>query len=192
MKTNNSTSNGCTVNFLCKAMRKTKNGSLLFTTITFLFICTLFSCERNSTIVSKSLIIVVGESTHTSGVEEGVDEKPAIIFSGNDIQWFDQNTREIKFENKIDFSIFQTYQKIHFKLDGNFLFTAQTYASQHHSFIIKDLVLFIDQFTGKCYLHDCYPMSVAENDPETKVNKEKRSDAWNSFLMQLRTEYKIK
>ena len=51
MKTNNSTSSGYTVNFLCKAMQKAKNGSLFFAIITFLFICTLLSCESNSTII---------------------------------------------------------------------------------------------------------------------------------------------
>lgn len=193
MKTNNSTSSGYTVNILCEAMRKTENGNLLFTIITFLFICTLHSCESNSTIVSESSITAVGEVAHISAKDkEAISNSSDIVFTGNDIQWFDQNTREIKFKKNIDCSVFQTYQKIHFNLDGKFLFTAQTYASQHHSFIIKDLVLFIDQFTQKCYLHDCYPLSVAENDPETKTNKEKRFDTWNSFLMQLRTEYKIK
>lgn len=193
MKTNNTTSSGYTVNFLCKAMQKAKNGSLLFAIITFLFICTFLSCESNSTIVSESSITVVGEVAHFSVKDkETISNSSDIVFTGNDIQWFNQNTREIKFKKNIDCSVFQTYQKIHFNLDGKFLFTAQTYASQHHSFIIKDLVLFIDVLTRKCYLHDCYPLDIAENDPDTENNKEKRADAWNSFLTQLRTESKVK
>lgn len=159
-------------------------------------ICLAFvfsSCEGRSSEESDSLITAMGEVAHSPVKDkEVISNSSDIVFTGNDIQWFDQNTREIKFKKNIDCSVFQTYQKIHFNLDGKFLFTAQTYASQHHSFVIKDLVLFIDQFTQKCYLHDCYPLSIAENDPETKTNKEKRFDAWNSFLMQLRTEYKIK
>lgn len=192
MKTNYSTSNGYRMDSLCKAMQKKKNGSLLFIIIAFLFICTLSSCESNSTIVSESSITAVGEVTRASGVKDVVGESTAIIFSGNDIQWFNPNTREIKFKKNVDCRSFQTYQKIHFKLNENYLFTAQTYASQYHSFTVNDLVLFIDSFTQKCYLHDCYPLDVAKNDPVTKKNKEKRTNGWNAFCTQLKVEGKIK
>ncbi len=161
-----------------------------------MIICLAFvfsSCEGRSSEEDNSLITAMGEvSNFPVKDKEAISNSSDIVFTGNDIQWFDQNTREIKFKKNIDCSVFQTYQKIHFNLDGKFLFTAQTHASQYHSFIINDLVLFIDIFTKKCYLHDCYPLNVAENNPETIANKEKRLDAWNSFLMQLRTEYKIK
>ncbi|MBD9143526.1 MAG: hypothetical protein EGP48_01220 [Erysipelatoclostridium ramosum] len=181
------------MNFLCKAMQKAKNGSLFFAIITFLFICTLLSCESNSTIISESSITVVGEVAHFSVKDkETISNSSDIVFTGNDIQWFNPNTREIKFKNNVDLNSFQTYQKIHFRLNNSYLFTAQTYASQHHSFIVNDLVLFIDVVTRKCYLHDCYPLEIAENDPDTKENKEKRADAWSSFLTQLKAESKVK
>lgn len=164
-----------------------------FAIITFLFIYVLSSCDSSESNESDSLITAVGEFAQSSvEVKESIANGDAVVFTGNDIQWFNPNTREIKFKNNVDLNSFQTYQKIHFRLNNSYLFTAQTYASQHHSFIVNDLVLFIDVVTRKCYLHDCYPLEIAENDPDTKENKEKRADAWSSFLTQLKAESKVK
>lgn len=182
-----------TFNLMRKTWRSSMVGDLLFTVTAFLFTFVLSSCENGASDEPISCITAVSDISGSSGEEEqSVVKKPTVVFTGNDIQWFNPNTREIKFKKDVNYGTFKTYQKIHFKLNDDFLFTAQTYASQHHSFIIKDLVLFIDQFTQKCYLHDCYPLEIAENDPDTKINKEKRSVAWDSFVAQLRTEYKIK
>lgn len=183
----------CTFYLLRKTGRSIFVGNLFLVAIIFFFAFSLPSCEGRVADESDSLITAVGELTRSSVKEkESFDNNSAIVFTGNDIQWFNPTTREIKFKKNIDYSSFQTYQKIHFKLNNNYLFTAQTYVSQYHSFTVKDLVLYIDISTRKCYLHDCYPLDIAKNDPDTQNNKEKRASGWNSFVSQLQKESKIK
>lgn len=165
---------------------------MFFTTIIACLIFMLPSCESKTTLDSDSLITVVGDLAKSSRESKTDSEDFPIVFTGNDIQWFNPQTREVKFKKNVDHNNFHTYQNIHFNLDGNFLFTARTYASQYHSFVINDLVLFIDVFTQKCYLYDCYPVEIMENDSDTQKNKEKRAAAWTLFLKQLKAEQKIK
>ena len=182
----------CISSLTCKIMAKNKLNNQFF--IIMLSIFPMFlSCENQTSGEAGSLIIAIGETkSHIPLENQSISNNSAIVFTGNDIQWFSPTTREIKFKKNVNIGSFQTYQKIHFKLNNEHLFTVQTYTSQYHSFIIKDLVLFIDLFTKKCYLHDCYPLNIAENDAETQANKEKRHDAWNSFLIQLKTENRIR
>lgn len=180
------------LNLVCGRITNNRLNNMLFVIVLF-FLPILVSCENQTSVETISLIAAVEDSKdYTSDKKQSITNNPVTIFTGNDIQWFDPNTREIKFKNSVNINSFQTYQKIHFELDNEYLFTVQTYTSQYHSFIIKDLVLFIDLFTKKCYLHDCYPLNIAEYDAETQANKEKRHDAWNSFLIQLKTENRIK
>ena len=180
------------LSLMCKVITKNRLNNLFFVIILF-FLPVLVSCETQTSVETISLITAVGNPKgYTLNENQSITNNPVTIFIGNDIQWFDPDTREIKLKKDVNINDFQTYQKIHFKLDNEYLFTAQTYTSQHHSFIIKDLVFFIDLFTKKCYLHDCYPLNIAKNDAETQANKEKRHDAWSSFLMQLKTENKIR
>lgn len=192
MKTNILRVSNYAPNQMCKTVQKHKKDSVLYTIIASLFIFMLSSCE-NHTSIKDSLITATGEVTtrSTSQKEELSEDNSPVIFTGNDIHWFNPQTREIRFKKNIDPTTLKTYQKIHFRLNDNILFTAQTYASQYHSFGISDLVLFIDIATRKCYLHDCYPVSILENDPNTKKNKEKRAGAWNAFIKQLKAEDRI-
>lgn len=191
MKATNLSSHDFNTSLLCMILYQRQLVRLVLITIMFIFIFS--SCESSTTIISQSSIIAVGESICIKmGDKDYVDNDSVVVFCGNDILWFNPSTREIKFVNNMEFGAFHTYQKIHFKLNNNYLFTAQTYASQQHSFIIKDLVLYIDVINRKYYLHDGYPLNIVKDDPDTIMNKQKRSNAWNSFLEQLKIENRIK
>lgn len=167
-------------------------GNLIFINILVCLMLIFTSCEGRMTLDSDSPISVVGELTNPAEEHRATTDNSSVVFTGSDIQWFNPESREIVFKKEFDITTFHTYQKNYFNLNGRFLFTAETYASQYHSFAIKDLVLFIDIFTRKCYLNDCYPLALLENDSDTKKNRDKRANAWNSFLKQLKAENKIK
>lgn len=153
----------------------------------------LLACEDNS-LEQTSLITVQAEVTTrvTSVQDEGVTNSVSpVVFTGNDISWFDTKTGEIKFAKSFNPYDLAVFQKLNFYLDGKLLFTVNTYVQPIHSFASNDLVLYLEA-DDKCYLHDCYPLSIIDTDPTVKVNKEKRSESWNKFVNQLKNERKIK
>lgn len=163
--------------------------------ISFILLCTIFtlsSCEDNSP-EQSSLITVMGEpkvrsAFADSGNRQGV---APVVFTGNDIVWFNSKTQEIKFRGSFNHEDLKLHQNLQFYLAGEHLFTVVTYVQPIHSFASNDLVLYVD-VDGKYYLHDCYPLSLMETLPEVKENKQKREAAWDKFINQLRTEKKLK
>jgi hypothetical protein len=160
------------------------------------FLCVaiiLLSCEKNS-LEHASLISVMGEASprSISAQEESVvGNLSPVVFTGDDISWFNPNTREIKFTKSFNPDELAIFQKLHFFLGEKQLFTVSTYVKPLHSFASNDLVLYIEA-DGKCYLHDCYPLSIMETDPTVEENKEKRAIAWDQFVDQLKKERKTK
>lgn len=160
--------------------------------ILFCVILAFSSCENNSP-EQSSLITVTGEAKTTSSSVNGENSNDVapVVFTGNDIAWFNSKTGEIKFRGSFNPGDLELHQNLHFYLAGNHLFTVVTYVMPIHSFASNDLVLYIDA-DGKCYLHDCYPLSLMETLPEVKENKQKREVAWNKFINQLKNEKKLK
>jgi hypothetical protein len=159
----------------------------------FCAILFLYSCEDNS-LKQTSLITVKGEATtRASSTDKGdiASDISPVVFTGNDISWFDLNTGEIKFNKSFEPDDLKVFQKVHFYLREKQLFTVSTYVRPFHSFASNDLVLYVET-NGKCYLHDCYPLSIMETIPTVKENKEKRAVAWKQFIDQLEKERKIK
>lgn len=157
--------------------------------------CVIFafsSCEDNSP-EQSSLITVRGEAKTKSSSENGgnFNEVASVVFTGNDIAWFNSKTGEIKFRESFNPDDLELYQNFHFYLVDEHLFTIVTYVKPIHSFTSNDLVLYIDA-DRKCYLHDCYPLSLMETLPDVKENKLKREAAWNKFINQLKNEKKLK
>lgn len=169
--------------------------------IDILIFCVVFafcSCESNSyeppSSETTSLITVYGEIAREAlPGEEGLAHPDSlVVFTGNDIVWFNPATREIKFRNNFNPSNLGDFQKFHFYLSEKHLFTASKFVIPVHSFAVNDLVIYVEG-ANRCYLHDCYPLSNAmKSDPVVKQNKESRSDAWNFFINQLNRENKIR
>lgn len=159
----------------------------------FLFcaVFVLLSCEDTSP-EQSSLITVTGETTRAStGSEEIPYDITRVIFTGKEIAWFNAQTREIQFNENFNPDDLTVYQNLHFYLGKEYLFTVYSYAMPIHSFIVNDLVLYMEM-EDRCYLHDCYPLRLMENNPIVKENKEKRAAAWSKFIHQLKNENKLK
>jgi hypothetical protein len=124
--------------------------------ISFLFLLLTFAgCENDGTLNENSEIVVVGLGHKVYNLPLGNE----ILFTGNDIKWFNRDTREIRF---YDHSVFkeklEQYEKILVILADTELFTATNVSDVMASVstVYNDLVLYYDTAEDKYYLNDSY------------------------------------
>lgn len=153
----------------------------------------LAGCEENENagINTPSAIVAVGHSPQEVTEQSALPVDRGIVFTGEDILWFNKETREIKFKDMSSpFNTIPMYNEIQFELSGEVLFKAITWACGINNQIFDDLVLYYDLENEKFYLHDSYPEHILTE--LAKENKEKRAGAWKKFVDQLRTEGRLK
>ena len=122
------------------------------------------------------------------------------LFTDDDIEWFDVNTREIRFR---DTSTMlndkpQLFGSIDFYLDGELLFEGgATYVGLISSQVFLDLVLCQGRIEGgqvinDCYyLQDCYPPQFID-DETVKANRIRRAAQWEKFTKYLDSKGKLR
>ena len=78
-----------------------------------------------------------------------------IIFTEDDIEWFNVTTREIKFRDMDEplYKRLEPYREIKFYLGDNALFVVSSFVSDLHSMIFTDLVLHYDVITDPGHGH---------------------------------------
>lgn len=131
---------------------------------------------------------------------DATDLDEPVIFTGNDVLWFNETTNEIRFKNNMSEKQKITsspYHRILFYIGGEYLFSAQIIVSDIHSRIYSSLVFFYDPIENRFYIQDGYPkMSDYYNDPdEQKIrdeNMKKIGNEWNKFINQLKQEDRCK
>lgn len=170
-----------------------KTKSLFRILCVFLCIICGISCNDENISNEPSLISAKGITGHLKSNSISDDPEMPVIFTGDDILWFNDKTREIKFKGIEPIKEISLYKQLLFELDGTVLFTAITMVQPINSQIYTDLVLHVELNDGKYryYLNDGYPVWAADMD-EAKVNAAKRADSWNSFIVQLEKEGKIR
>ena len=122
-----------------------------------------------------------------------------LLFTGDDIEWFNVTTREIKFKDKdMDEPLYkrmQPFHEIEFHLGDNELFVVSSFVGDWDSRTFTDLVLHYDVITdpnqGHYYLHDCYPLQFIDTD-EVKANIQKNATQWETFTKYLDIKGKLK
>ena len=120
-----------------------------------------------------------------------------IIFTEDDIEWFNVTTREIKFKDTDEplNKRLEPYREIKFYLGDNALFVVSSFVSDIHSMIFTDLVLHYDLISdpnqGHYYLHDCYPPQFI-NDERTLANIKKNAGQWELFTYYLESKGKLR
>ena len=122
------------------------------------------------------------------------EDDSKLVFSGDNIEWFNPETREIKFKGiEPSSAVFPVYSKIAFKIDGKTLFIASSFVEDSYSQIFNDLVIYYSIEKGKYYLDDCYPsISEVRNQEVVKQNIINREIRWKEFVNTLNSEKKIK
>ncbi len=162
----------------------------------WLLICTLLfsfcSCSDSELPkdVQKSKITAIVRYNITSKANSDGSE-PKLLFTGDDIAWFNPTSREIKFTTvKSEPFSFPMYAQIDIKLKNETLFTIVAHINETVNRAYDDLVLFYDLENSKYYLYDNYPNYWS---PETtEINRQHRKVNWNKFLEQLKKENRLK
>lgn len=125
-----------------------------------------------------------------SGQNIEASEDNTLIFTGEDILWYDESTEEIRFREGTALKSFQeNWASHHYAticLENEVLFTIPIIKSSR-SLIYDDLTL-IDKGGYKYYLGEGYPNSSYGS----PLKKKKRAEAWEKFIDQLKAEGRYK
>ena len=123
-----------------------------------------------------------------------------VLFTENDIEWFNVTTREIKFRDMDQplYKCMQPFREIEFHLGDNDLFVVSSFVGLWDSRVFTNLVLCygniekeVPEVDGCYYLYDCYPPQLADTD-EVKANREKNADQWETFTKYLKSKAKLR
>jgi len=109
-----------------------------------------------------------------------------VIFTQDDIVWFNTSTKELKLKSSIKLVELQNYNKFIFYLDNDSLFTARK-ALDIMSSIVDDLVMHFSN--NAVFLENGYPNWIV--DEQRTKNMEKREKNWQLFIQKLQKEGKL-
>jgi len=115
----------------------------------------------------------------------------SVLFTGNDIQWLNGTSGEIRFINSVTITKIKSFQSVKCFLESDSLFTA-TITLPAVSPLINDLVLNLSLNDGHFYFEDGFPDWI-DNQGANAIrikNKEKRAPAWDRFVDELKKEGK--
>ena len=173
-----------------------KNVILLYTTFA-LFL--LSGCHPDSEEIpeqTSSAIIVRSlsdaASTRSSLMSDVASSQ--VVFTGEDILWFNETTKEIRFKNNVsNINPVLGNTALSFYIDDEYLFSSMTYASSINSQIYNSLVFYYNIIENKFFLLDGYPdVSVLTNPQESQSlrdeNMKKIDSEWSKFINQLKKE----
>lgn len=164
---------------------------------TMMTACSLGSNELDKPIViidpvEEVKLAVCGISepgTRSDGYEQ-------LLFTEQDIEWFDVGNHEIMFRKmyKQPYEIMEPFREIKFYLGDRTLFVC-SFVSDWDSRVYTNLVLHYDVITNPnqvhYYLQDCYPPQIVDTD-EVKANIKKNAEQWELFTSYLEFKGKLR
>ena len=137
---------------------------------------------------NTKLIICVANNDATAPIDT--------IFTEDDIRWFNDSTREIRFKDplqQVREKLWSKSKNLEFRLGENVLFKA-TRTSNVMSSTVHDLVLCygseVKASIKGFFLYDCYPLKLL-NDEQVQANIQKRAPQWEIFLDYLKSKNMI-
>lgn len=144
----------------------------------------------------------VSESTlYACGIgQPGTRSDAGVLFTEDDILWFDVNTREIRFRDTMEplREKIPLLASVDFYIGGEYLFSGgATFVGLICSQMFDDLVLCCGKIDGEViddghyYLYDCYPTQFI-NDERVQTNIQKRAPQWETFTKYLDSKGKLK
>ena len=140
--------------------------------------------------VEKAALFAVGIGE--PGTRSDADAE-RVLFTDNDIEWFDPVTRELRFRDTMEplREKIPLTTEIDFYLGDEYLFSGgATYVGLICSQMFDDLVLCCGKIDGEViddgryYLYDCYPLQFID-DEGVKANRQRRAPQWEAFLKYL-------
>ena len=125
-----------------------------------------------------------------------------VLFTENDIEWFDVNTRELRFRDMEEplYEKLRLLSGVEFRLGDQTLFSGSTFVGLICSQVFNDLVLCCGKIedsrvidSNRYYLYDCYPNTPQFlNDEQVKANRAKRAAQWETFTKYLGSKGKLR
>lgn len=154
---------------------------------------TLTACSHDKEVENSSKT-----SLRAYGLSPSGTHSSSILFTDDDIEWFDVNTREIKFKDMSAplYECIRPFNEIEFYLGENSLFVVSSFVGLWDSRIFEDLVLCYGNqestdIDGKYYLYDCYPLQYLDTEAVI-ANQKKNALQWDMFISYLRSKGKLK
>ena len=189
--------------------------SLAWTVAIAIASTTVTACSLDSDEPEKPFTTDPAEKTtlYACGISESgtrsVSDAEDVLFTEDDIEWFDINTREIKFLDEPSGKAerrdmeqplrekLRLLSSVEFRLGDQTLFSGSTFVGLICSQIFDDLVLCCGKIDGGVvddghyYLYDCYPPQFI-NDERVQANRAKRAEQWETFTKYLESKGKLR
>ena len=188
--------------------RKIKNSIWMVAIAIGSFAMSLTACssddiEVNSELGGKENVeqstALAAYAIDSQGTRSGGEVKTA-VFTDEDIEWFDLNTRELRFgiDSEAIYNRLESLDRIEFRLGDDVLFQVDNIVNPTFSRPYFDLVLYYDWMWENdekvgvgYYLYDCYPQQFVDEEL-TKNNRNKRVEQWKAFTDFLESKGKLK
>lgn len=188
--------------------RKIKNSIWMVAIAVGSFAMSLTACssddiEVNSELGGKENVeqstALAAYAIDSQGTRSGGEVKTA-VFTDDDIEWFDLNTRELRFgiDSEAIYNRLESLDRIEFRLGDDVLFQVDNIVNPTFSRPYFDLVLYYDwtwendeKVGVGYYLYDCYPQQFVDEEL-TKNNRNKRVEQWKAFTDFLESKGKLK
>ncbi len=188
--------------------RKIKNSIWMVAIAIGSFAMSLTACssddiEVNSELGGKENVeqstALAAYAIDSQGTRSGGEVKTA-VFTDEDIEWFDLNTRELRFgiDSEAIYNRLESLDRIEFRLGDDVLFQVDNIVNPTFSRPYFNLVLYYDwtwendeKVGVGYYLYDCYPQQFVDEEL-TKNNRNKRVEQWKAFTDFLESKGKLK
>ena len=139
--------------------------------------------------VSESTLYAYGISQDGT---RGITEAANVVFTEDDILWFDVNTRELKFKETEEpiYKKLEPFHEIEIRLGDDALFVVSSFVGLWDSRVFENLVLCYGKIdsevsdNGNYYLYDCYPLQFI-NEELVQANIKKNAPQWEIFTKYL-------
>jgi hypothetical protein len=152
--------------------------------------------------VQTASSIIIKTSNAAEGVATRSEALETVVFTGDDILWFNETTKELCFKNNssnnpINNPFLYATPAIRFYINDEYLFSSMIYVSDLSSQIFNSLVFHYNITENRYFLRDGYPdTSVLMNPQKAQElrdeNMRKIADEWNKFIEQLKKEGRYK
>ena len=170
------------------------------------FLSSIVDEELSSTEDSSlSAIIVRAASNEKQSSTTGNGTLGQIVFTGNDMLWFNETTKELRFKDNWANSpannpVLSNTRTIFFYIGDEFLFSSMVCVNSSDSENFDSLVLYYNAAENKYYLLDGYPpeseLKKDMNRPTATIpdlreeNRNKIAAEWTKFVNQLKKDGK--
>ena len=164
---------------------------------------TACSSDDNETAKPFTTDPVESSTLYACGISQdgtrGVTDAANVVFTEDDILWFDVNTRELKFKETEEpiYKKLEPFHEIEIRLGDDALFVVSSFVGLWDSRVFDNLVLCYGKMDsevshdGNYYLYDCYPLQFIDTDA-VKANREKNAAQWETFTKYLESKGKLK